>query len=260
MEIGIGRHPVNFSVGFTILFGSEAFDAAVAIDKVGLKEREQCQRKYLQHNTESKLQYGLNHAYWPESCCCSYSQFLVTVNSSNDFQLTKDWWSDMYDIWHICRICVVFTFLSLRADTGSECDICENLDTNEYPNIHSEQILDWTSGDLWELWPPVPNGRVSEGTISLRSHSGAGYRVIIPSFEEEKIHLCSHLKRLAGLRWNGWGLWLHRQLRRFNWRGKLWRVHDDQLWGAWWWWVKIQNLQVSVGKSGKKSATDEKLN
>ena len=82
---------MNFSVGFTILFGSEAFDAAVAIDKVGLKEKEECERKYLQHNTESKLQYGLNHAYLPESCCCSYSQFLVTVNSSNDFQLTKDW-------------------------------------------------------------------------------------------------------------------------------------------------------------------------
>ena len=34
VEIGLGRHPVNFTVGFTILFGSEDFDAAVAIDKV----------------------------------------------------------------------------------------------------------------------------------------------------------------------------------------------------------------------------------
>ena len=39
VEIGIGRHYVNFSIGFTILFGDEAFDAAVAIDKVREKER-----------------------------------------------------------------------------------------------------------------------------------------------------------------------------------------------------------------------------
>ena len=37
MVIGIGRHSANFTVGFTILFDSQqAFDAAVAIDKVGL--------------------------------------------------------------------------------------------------------------------------------------------------------------------------------------------------------------------------------
>ena len=35
VEVGIGRHGVNFTVGFTILFGMETFDGAVAIDKVG---------------------------------------------------------------------------------------------------------------------------------------------------------------------------------------------------------------------------------
>ena len=35
VEVGIGRHVVNFTVGFTILFGMETFDGAVAIDKVG---------------------------------------------------------------------------------------------------------------------------------------------------------------------------------------------------------------------------------
>ena len=34
VEVGIGRHGVNFTVGFTILFGTEPFDGAVAIDKV----------------------------------------------------------------------------------------------------------------------------------------------------------------------------------------------------------------------------------
>ena len=46
VEIGIGRHYVNFSIGFTILFGSEeAFDAAVAIDKVGLKQNRKLTKK-----------------------------------------------------------------------------------------------------------------------------------------------------------------------------------------------------------------------
>ena len=38
-------------------------------------------------------------------------------------------------------------------------------------------------GESWELRSSVPNGRMSEGTISLWSQPGAGYRVIIPSFE-----------------------------------------------------------------------------